>query len=253
MHDVDVSILDELKKNQGEVCVSVILSTVINAFDDKEKIQLKLKKTINEVHRILTKKYSVSIADPFTALLKGTFDRLDLDHLPKGIAVYISPGFNKKVSFKLPVKDSILIDQLFETDQLEYQLSKTYQYLVLLLSLNKTRLLKGYGSRLHEVMDDHFPHAFTDEFQVQRASPYSLYNNEESKIAHKRQEDFFRKIDKSLGEYMDNCPLIIMGVKSNVSLFKSLTKYVDQIIGEQNGNYDKSSIHDLEGYLLKIL
>ena len=253
MEQLNETVLKEIVDHQKNPCISLVISTELSAFDDNEKIQLKFKNSINRLSRILYDQYEEDVALIMIDTVKSLMDKVDFKHLPKGIGLYVAPGFNKFVSFQFPVEELLLVGESFNISHLMKSISQSFEYVVVSISQHKVRLFTGKGADFFEVQDKNFPYRFEEEFQVHRTDPHSYYNNEESKIDLARQEDHFRSVSDLLGEYVDGSPIIILGVKKNIGLFKRISKHTDKIIGERTGNYDESSLHQIKELIQPIL
>jgi hypothetical protein len=238
------SILKELLNNYDDgPFVSVIVSTELKSFSDKERIRLKFKNILTELTNNLHKKYEEKQVEFVIRSLTSLIEHIDLNHLQKGVGIFVSVNFTKLIYFPLPVEDKVLIDSYFDVSDIIETLDKMVSYSVLLLSKNKARLFEGNGNSLLEISDVNFPRHFENEFQVQRSSTHSLYNNEKSKIDNVRVKDYFRKIDKLLKQYINNEPIVLLGVTEHLSKFKSVSKHKTQIVAELEGNFDKCTAY----------
>jgi hypothetical protein len=243
---MDKLILTELLDNQmGNTCVSILITTEIKSFTDKEKIKLKLKNRTNYIENKLYQKYNKEKADGLILSIKSLMDQIDLNHLKKGLGIYVSPNYSKLVFFPLPIEEKIIIDTSFEISDIIESLDKMIDYFIIALSKNSTKLYKGYGNSLFEINDENFPQHFENEFQISRTSPYSMYNDEESKFNEKQLDDYFRKIDKLLNLYTKNEPIVVLGVIEHISRFKLISKHQNNIIANFKGNFDKHTNHEI--------
>ncbi len=247
------ALLTEIINHQKEPCVAMVVSTAMKSFADKEKIQLELKNSLNQVSKSLQAGYDETVSTELIDSMRSLIEQVDWDHLPQGLGFYVSPGYSRLVSFPFPVSDNISIDKVFNVSHIRENLNKMTPYTVVLLSRNHTRLFSGKGRELTEIKDQHFPKDFENEYQVHRASPHSLYNNEESKIDHSRWEQYFREIDKLLGAHTGANPVVLIGVKENLSIFKSVYKSPQQVIEEIVGNFDKATVPEIKDLVLPAI
>ncbi len=246
MKKLEKSTLKELSEQKGNPCISLIVSTEIKSFTDKEKIQLKLKNNVKQLEKALLKdNYPQKIIDQLIQSLESLTEQFRPDHLQAGAGFYVSPGFAKLVSFPFPVKENIIINSSFDVSEIKDALDKMKGYLVLQLSKNKTGIYQGEGKTLNEINDDYFPRQFENEFQVHRTDPHSFYNDEESKIDQSRLESYFREVDQMLSPYLGDRPMIVLGVTKHLSSFRAVSKHKNLIIAEIEGNFDKQSLYEI--------
>lgn len=245
MEEITKITLNELLQQQGKPSVSITLSVDRKSFADKDKIRLELKNQIDLATKKLHQDYDENIIRKLIHSLDEMARQVDVNHLQKGIGIYVSPDFKKLVSFPFKVSNKVVIDPSFDIVDIQEMLNKMVDYTVLLLSKHKTRLFKGKGNRLEEINDSIFPMSFENEFQIHRTSPHSYYNEEESQVDQARVKAYFRKIDKMLDTHVKETPIVLIGVTQHLSEFKSISKHTQFIIAELTGNYDKASVHEI--------
>jgi len=246
-------LLKELSEQKGYPCISIILSTRLASFDDKEKIQLEVKNGITKVEKELKGKCGEDQIKKLVRKTKSLAERINLNHPGKGVGMFVSQNYNRLIYFPLPVKDKIIIDSSFEVRDVINNLNLLTPYHVLLLSKGNSKLFKGVGVELTEVIDEKFPYKYKEEFQLQRAHPGSFYNDEESKINQSRLERYFRQVDHLLGTYLESSPLILMGVQKYLSTYKGISNYQSLLIGDVAGSYDKHNVRDITQLILPVI
>lgn len=246
-------LLKEFLKQRSTPCVSLIISTGIRSFTDKNKILKKINKMIEECEEEIEEKYPAEISQPLINSLYRLIGQVDLDHLQKGVGLFFSQNYTRLLYFELPVVDKIIIGNSFVMRDLVANLNVLSRYNVLLLTRKRARLFKGMGPELREILDAHFPHEYKEEFQLEKKHPAPFYREEESKLNQARLEDFFREIDHLLKDYLQNNPLILLGVEKELHAFREITSNKDLVIGEIKGNYDKNSIYALEKLVEPVL
>lgn len=243
-----ISTLNELliHKEDGP-CVSIIVSTELKSFSDKEKIELKFKNIIDLVTKQLQTKYDKKMVKPLIHSIKTMLKQINLNHLQNGIGIYAAPNFIRQVSFPFSVNDKIFINRYFEVSDLIATLDKLVDYSVLILSKNNTRFFKGKGNELNEIIDKNFPQHFENEYQLERTPSQYMKNNgvEVSQVNDIRIEKYFREIDKLIDKFVKKEPLVILGITKYLSTFKTLSKHKNLIIAALAGNYDKSTTHSI--------
>ena len=247
------SIINELLQQEGNPKVSIIISTDLHAFADKEKIRLELKNHIDQAAQKLKMDYEEETARKLIRSLKDMAKRVDMSHLEGGIGLYVSPGYQKQVVFPFSVKNKVLVKDYFNLYDLQQTIEKMLDFAVLAISKNQTRLLIGKGNKLNDVDNEYFPMHFENEFQVHRTAPGSFYNEEESEVDQARLKNWFRKVDDHLAHSVKDMPIIIMGVVKHLSEFKQLSKHAKDIIVEISGNYDHTPAHEIAQKIFPLL
>ena len=247
------SIIHELLQQKNTPKVSIVISTDIRSFDARDKFRLKLKNQIKQAANRLMKACEEETARKMIHSMKEMAQNIHPSHWEGGIGLYVSPGYKKQVLFPFKVHDKLIVGDTFDISDLEKTLEKMVEFVVLLLSKNQTRLMKGKGNKLKEINNKYFPMQFDNEFQVHRTAPGSFYNEEESEIDQARLKTWFRKVDNHLSESTHERPLILVGVVKHLSTFKQISKNTKNILAEMHGNYDHASIHEIRQKLLPLM
>jgi len=238
------TLLKALLAAEKKPCLTIILSTEERSFDDREKLQLELKKEIAQVGQ-----YGGAIGAELMEPALGLLGQVDLNRLQKGIGIFVSRDIARLVYFPFPVKSRTVINDAFDLRDVLYTLGKQTSYAVLLLSKGNTRLFEAEGTWLREVVNDHFPKKYEEEFQFEHIHParpgQQFYTDEESKIDQSRLEDFFRSIDHALNGFLQQRPLVVFAVDKHLSTFKKVSRHADEIAGQVTGNYDHTSIAEI--------
>lgn len=242
---MDKKIIKELLEKRNGPCISIIISSELKSFSDKNKIRLKLRNSIQEVRKRLISKLDEDVLRKLLNKLESLADQVDIGHLRNGIGLFAAHDYGKLIYFPLPVQDRVSIGESFSVAEILSNINGLKPYRVLLLSKNTSRLFLGAGSELTEIEDGKFPHTNEEDFEVQRTDPGSFYNNEESKVDQAHFENYLRQIDELLKGQQKNNPVILLGVQKLLSTFKEVSKNKNLIIGEIHGNYEQANTHEL--------
>ena len=235
----------ELQSPTAGPCVTLIFSIDPEAFANKSTLHKYLKKELEGFEKTLRDQMDEKLVRHFIQSLNFLVQRVQLNGQQKGIGFYLAPGFRRLVSFSFKVNGKMTISNSFDLIEAEKMLKRMADYAALLMSKKSSRLLIGNGRHLTEVVNGDFPEHFEDEFQVHRASPFSFYNREESKIDQARLDDFFRRIDRKLYAEVDSNPVVLLGVSKHLSSFKSVMKHPYRIVTEVIGNFDHHKPHEI--------
>jgi len=252
-------IIDLLKKNEKEVCVTIVISGKLKSFDDREKTQVRFRKAIATAKKIINAEYGEDEADRIVKQLNAQLSNLDFGKAREALAVYVTEGFGKSIWLPFKEKERLTIRNSFDLQPLSDALNRERDYWVLALSKNKTRLFRGKNEYLNEVIDDKFPASYEEQFQYEKQR-YSLshkpgtYSPRDSKIDIERLHAFFRHIDHLLKPYMkkDDLPVILLGVDSNLSDFTKTTSITGNIVAKLKGNYDYHSAGEIAKKVWKL-
>ena len=107
-------------------------------------------------------------------------------------------------------------------------------YYILSLSGHTSRLYEGFRDNLIDIEDTYFPfkHSFAAENPASKNTPF---------------REFIQETDKRFAHYFEQDPLrlVVVGEKSILATFESLTAHKEIIIGKVEGDYLMTSPHDL--------
>ena len=244
--------LKELSGQRGNPCISVILSTRLKSFDDKERIKLKLKNALGKVRKKLKDKFDEDLSDNLFRRVSSVCGKIDLRHPHNGVGVYVSGNYSNLIYFPLPVRDRIIIDSSFEIRDIMANLKLLSPYMVLLLNKRKSRLYKGSGVELTEVSDGHFPLEYKDDLLLKKSPPGFPFT-EESRVNQARMEKYFRQVDHALKSHLTGNPLVLVGLQKHLYTFKSVSRFVSMVIGELSGNHDRLKSHEIARQVFPII
>ncbi|HXH17688.1 MAG TPA: hypothetical protein VNJ07_01290, partial [Chitinophagales bacterium] len=196
-------ILELLKRNEKDVCVTLVLTGKMKSFDDKEKAQVRFRKIINTAGKVIRAEYGEEIADVILKELNAQLLNLDFDKARESLAVYVTEGFGISVWLPYEEKERLIIRNSFDLQPLTDSMNRERNYWVLVLSKNKTRLFRGKNEYLNEVIDSRFPVAYEEQFQYEKprfalSHKPGTYSVRDSRIDLERIHAYFRHIDHLL-------------------------------------------------------
>lgn len=241
------SIVKKLIKNEGGLCISLILPTHYKSFDEKKKVQIIIKEGVHEVEKALKELADKKIASELKEILHQQIAAIPLDHPPEGVGIFLTPGFSQVLYLPFPVVKKMVISDAFEIQDILYNFDKLMTYYVLYLNKNHTQLFKGIGTGLYEVVNKHFPHVFTQEYQDGRGEKHVFHANDPSQVAQKRLAAFFREVHHLAAPYVKDYPLMLIGVDKYISYYKKADHHSTQVfLGELHASYNSVPRKKLE-------
>lgn len=185
-------------------------------------------------------------------------------HRNKGLAIFASP--NQFRMFWLPVQVSELVDveQHYVLRPLLPLLTSDFHYLVLAISRNNVRLFEATSHSIVDVTPATMPRDLksalnNDQFYrgSQVHSGTRGANGKQSAVFHghggrrdtvkNETAQFFRLVDeslRSLGQYRST-PLVLAGVDSNTTLYRSISRHRRLANEQVHGNVDRLSEHEI--------
>ncbi len=206
--------------------------------------QKELKFTLDKTERLLKEAYPAevvrSVMSKINTLVAGTM----IPAGKKGLAIYASPIFSKLYFLDTDVPERIIIDDSFEIRDLLLNRKEEKHYLLFVLSSEKCKLFMHTGEQLMPVKleaPNSIDAYWNDE--VERVSNFTdpvVYKT-------KQIEKFIRQMDKELIHVLNNHPLpvFLLGSKSILGVYNSITHASNHIKGVVDGNYEEATLNEL--------
>ena len=141
---------DEARALQEEVKYMPAIS-IIQPFEPmmllKSELEYRLKRAVEKVETELMANYPVHTAVPVIVKLQNLIRHLNYNTHKKSIAIFVSPLIEKVYYLDIRVEEKIVIDESFEIRDLVYSKKQNIQYLVLLLSAERSKMYLGNCSK----------------------------------------------------------------------------------------------------------
>jgi len=252
--DTDNDVSSEIKdmvKEKGSTCVSIIVPT--------HRLGQDRQADVKEVQRaILAAKQSVlNEEEEILSGIDNLFEDIDFNRNKEGIGIFVSPHIKKLVKFPFPVTKKIIVNKLFHLHDLLYLENYSIAYYLLDISKKKIHLLRGIMDHLEEVKDENFPKEIIDDYEYNKPSQTSsnagyshvkAFEKDKSEVQHIRLNKIYCETDKYLSKYLvrKEIPFLIRGTQREISLFKSVTNHLYNIVGLITNNQQRASMRDME-------
>lgn len=246
------AIIKELLDHEGGVCVSLILPTSYKAFGEKDKVRIMMKNGVQEIEKGLEKRCDKVVCKSMCDRLHALVDQVDLNHPPAGVGVFLTESLARLIYFPFPVEQKVILSDTFEIQDILYNLDKLMVYHTLVLSKKHTRLFKGIGNSLREVVNNEFPKAFEDPYEEDKPSYHALYTKDPSQVEDKRVEAFMREVHHAAAPHVKGYPLVLIGLDKHISRYKGAGKH-PTILGEIHATHDKLPIHEINKLVWPIV
>ncbi len=232
-------VLNKLMKEQGYPCISVLLSTYRTA-PEYHQNEILLKKLIGDAEERLEKEFSKRETQFYVDKLKGLAEKVDKSRTLDGLALFVNNNFATIIDLPFPVNNRVVIDRTFATRDIIMNVNRGIRYYVLVLSIEKIRLIQCNRDEASEIEQNEFPIYSNLDF-------YDLNPSDLSKERAKKVKEFFARASRALKEYYNNeqQSLVVMGVEKNLGFFKEVTDLDKHIIAFIEGSYINTSAHDI--------
>ncbi|WP_204140079.1 hypothetical protein [Halomicronema sp. CCY15110] len=235
--------LQALQSMTSVPALSILLPTHRH-FPDNKKDPIRVKNLVDEATTRLSQEFADRDIAPLLARLETLVADINYNHTLDGLVLFVSHDFAKKFYVPFYVPERVIIDQTFATRDLLYGMHRTLRYWVFLLSQNATRLLAGTGEALEEVFDENFPMQMTGPAAT-APIPYEA----DTAYVDDRHRRFFQQVDRAFATYSqpssEHLPLVIGGVKRQISFFQEVSEYKGDIAGTLTGSFDRATIAEL--------
>jgi hypothetical protein len=222
--------------------------SVILPFETKvglmAEVQKELKYALDKTERQLREQYPAEMVATVMHKINDLTAEIKIPAGKKGLAIFASPVFSKLMFLEEKVPARIVIDDSFEVRDLVFSKKQKQQYLLFLLSSERCKLFMGDGREL---------------IPVKLPSPDSIdayWNDETERVANftdpdeyktTQVEKFIRQMDKDLLQILNShrLPVFVMGSKTILGLYKTITHAGIHISGFVDGNFEEASVPQL--------
>jgi hypothetical protein len=149
---------------------------------------------------------------------------------------------------EIPVEEKIIIDESFEIRDLVYSKKQLHKYLVLQLSSKGSRIYLGNSSTFVRIVSGTPESVFTDVYELpETVANFSDKTDRKEIILHKVLHHTDNTLDIILNAY--HLPLFVLGTERTLGHFKNITKHENNIIEYVHGNYEESTLPELNEIL----
>lgn len=226
--------------------------SLIMPFTAKINLETELKQSfkiaVDKVERELKDNYPIEVSELMVRKLQTTIDEVVLRSSKKGVAVYVSPIFEKIVYLDVIVQERIVIDESFEIRDLIFSNKHCVRYLLLLLSAKQYCLYLGNLNQFTKI-EMKAPESISSYMNEwpEKVANFTDSVNRKQVVVNK----FLQHIDTDLGQVIQEyqLPVFVMGTKKILGHFKKISKHPDAVAGFISGNYSKLSFSKLEDVL----
>jgi hypothetical protein len=206
----------------------------------------RLEGLVREAEKRLLEEFTSREIGDLIEKIKTLADTIDTSKNLDGQILFVNKEFAEVVNLPFPVRERVIIDHNFASRDLILGLNKTKHYYTLVLSLNATRLFECFQGEFEEVKQNGFPF----EHSGTLVDPTTT-----SGVRDDKYREHYNVIDKAFNEIHKQNPmkLVLCGVERNLSFYRTIADNKQVIFAEVEGNYDKTSVHDLAKKVWEIV
>jgi hypothetical protein len=221
--------------------VSLIMPTH-RTYPDNKQDPVLLRNLFEEAStRLHNANLPHGMAAEVTSALEAAAASVDRSHAAEALVLFAAPG-GEHHSFVVPYvhpQPRVAIGQSFATRDLVAAREHVWNYWVLVLSEQPTRLWSGVGEQLTQSNAVGFPMMYADSLPDERGPVPHARRAE--RIKNDRREQFFRHIFGEMVTVLadDGRPLVVTGVPRYLSYFEQLAPAAvkGQFIGSAEGSF----------------
>jgi hypothetical protein len=237
-------IIEVLNAVHYRPAVSLILPIAAQV-DLKTEMAHQLKIAAENAARELRRDFPEEQCALLAGKLQSLLDRLTLPADKKGIAIYVSPVFEKALYTDYPVTEKLVIGESFEIRDLLYDAKEGHKVLLLVLSGQESKVFLVDRGTL-QPLPSNIPRSIYDYVldSPERVGNFSDVT-EHKQIA---VENFLHHIDEELGNLIieHRLPVLLLGAERILGHFKKISKHTSAIIGQVSGNYEHATPVELQ-------
>jgi hypothetical protein len=212
--------LQLVKDIKSDVCITILLNTH-RVKPEKLQDRIALKNLIQQAKARLLTFETKERAEFLTEKLRKL--EASINHLEnqESLLLFVNEEIATFTRLPISVGNRVVIDTTFATRDLIRALHFETNYLILVLTEKKARLLEALSDRLVQEIGKPFPIENTDLF------PTMVREKKNASIQTRYLAEFFNRIDKEVNaiRYLHNLPVFICSESSN---FHEYLKIADQ-------------------------
>lgn len=210
----------------------------------KKEMAHILEITADKAERKLRQHYPDEQCRIVMQKLRNLITGLDIPVKKKGIAIYVSPLFEKVLYLDCPVTEKLIVDESFEIRDLIYSSKLDIKFILLVLSAQECKVYLGDLTTLTP-METNIPgsiYAFITD-TPQRVSNFSDMGAHRQIVVDKFLYRINEELDNLLNEQY--LPVLILGAERILGQFKKLVKFSGSVIAYVGGNYESATLAEL--------
>lgn len=202
----------------------------------KKDLEYQLKRAVEKIESSLMEQYPCEKAIPVLEKLRKTIRTLNYNTHKKSVAIFVSPLIEKVYYLDIAVEERIVIDESFEIRDLVYAKKQTIQYLVLLLSAERSKMYLGNCSSFLLIKSNgpDNVHAYVNDVS-ERVANFSDPAARKEVLLDK----FLYHMDQGLTHVLKAYPfpVFVLGTERVLGHFRKLTRHDKNIVGYVHGNF----------------
>ncbi|MCC8426394.1 hypothetical protein [Mucilaginibacter sp. UR6-11] len=203
-------------------------------------LKITADKAERELHEYYPDEQCEVVMKKLQSLIAGT----DIPVKKKGMALFVSPLFEKVLYLDYPVTERLIVDESFEVRDLLYNAKQDVKFILLVLSALESKVYLGDHTSLTPLLSN-IPgsvYAYVTD-TPERVSNFSDMTEHNQTIVDK----FLHHIDEELGNLINerHLPVLLLGAERILGQFKKISKHTGQVMDYVEGNYESYTAVEL--------
>lgn len=225
--------------------ISLLLS-LEQAQNAKERVKQSVKQATKNVEKQLLEHYSGEIVLLMMGKLNQLIESINYNSNKKSIAIFLSPIFEKMLYLNIPVNETAIVDESFESRDIILNKKQCKNYIVLYIDEKEYRIYEGKENALRLILCNSSG-AYYDGHKDKLTEVHGGNSNNLPEKEVKRKH-FLKHARNTLGILIDayQLPVFVTGANQVVNQFKEITGNSTDIIDYLNSSKDIVEIKDIQ-------
>lgn len=232
--------LEKLAAETNAPCVTISLNTH-RTHPDSEQDRILLKNLLKEAEERILTKYDKRSVIPLLDKISKLAENIDVNYHLDSLHIFLSNDTQEEIKSIWEVnQNAVHVSDKFAVRPLVKDLSRTEEYLILLLSQSGAFLYEAMNdSIVSEVKNDDFP------YPEKEMIVFEANNTSDPKQVDNKVREYFNRIDKRLVKVYHETGLkcAVVCTESNFTLLKQIADVPDLYLGFVPVNYNNVAPH----------
>ena len=231
----------------GQPAISIIVPMESTGVSPIITLQQKLRVLADQLGRELENKYPEQEYRAVMDRLRSVIATLQPEKHKKGIAIFVSPKFEKVLLLDTQVREKVVVDRFFEIRDLLQHKTLVDKYLVLLLSYRQRMIYHGSTAEFLKIVASVPQSLDADDVAYGQKADLTALERRKETLMH----NFLHQVDLEITELIarEHLPVFVLGAKRVLGHFKKITKNSAGIVAYISGNYNHSGFAQLQKLL----
>jgi hypothetical protein len=242
--------LEKLATERNSPCVTISMNTPHKLPDNQQDV-IGLKKLLKEAYEHVINEFRKYPVSDLLLKIANMEQEIELDYSLSSIHIFLSESTTEIIKSSWPIqKNMVSVAENFVIKPLIKDFNRLEEYLILILSQAKVRLLHAINDSIAgELQDEDFPFSENPHFLLEQDKP------RDGKQADNIVRDFFNQVDKALVKIHNKTDMnvVVICTEHNWSRLLQVADKPTMYIGNLNTEYNAASNQSLASDAWKIV